>query len=570
MAKLNLKNIRRKKTKIEKELLDFFKTFNCKHELDKMQDENSDNIRYSFSFQGGSFFALIYGEVGVEVIYPRIFDIATDEIEMVRAQCNRFNAFCFAHKFTYQVIEDENIIAVHASVFYNTINESFEHLLKGFFNVAREFKSEYKNLTESVKSHNSSKDPERRYAANKREEFLLKQMEISHQEAERNYSFGNSEPLTIGDLASRLLPLLNHRFTNISCDSADRLPELSSHDEIAGFNVGSLVFNPSDNTLLAHNATITVKAAVPHSNQPERVFVINLNHESTTNRTHFFRVTITLVPAPTSRDNTLESHKDRPDVISFLISLSNVSATKLQQEFNYMWEDAKIKVRDGNMAELSEEQMFLAMTEQTDVASCWYWGSRHLRNKEYYQAVSFFENAYKSMLHEFYTYKSEQRERFFEICYRIGFCYYELKQYERAFFYLNITGGIGKVNYAMALVNTFASAADIRTISYIDQITEEIEQNFKTKNPFRGDDEDDDEDETEEIPEEIAHFLNFLRRRKAYSLIDFERYAEAEVHLRAMLNEEENSEFALKELAYIKQLRRDRDIPEPSPDELPF
>ena len=44
-----------------------------------------------------------------------------------------------------------------------------------------------------------------------------------------------------------------------------------------------------------------------------------------------------------------------------------------------------------------------------------------------------------------------------------------------------------------------------------------------------------------------------MKRRKAFLLVSLHRYDEAEAILTKMLNEPENSDFALNELAYIQK-----------------
>jgi hypothetical protein len=52
---------------------------------------------------------------------------------------------------------------------------------------------------------------------------------------------------------------------------------------------------------------------------------------------------------------------------------------------------------------------------------------------------------------------------------------------------------------------------------------------------------------------EMVAFVGFLKRRKAYLLVSLERYDEAESLLKQLLNDPENSGFALRELAYIQK-----------------
>ncbi len=70
-----------------------------------------------------------------------------------------------------------------------------------------------------------------------------------------------------------------------------------------------------------------------------------------------------------------------------------------------------------------------------------------------------------------------------------------------------------------------------------------------------------DEDSTEW--RDLSHFVAFLCRRKAYLLVDSERYDEADELLRKLVKDPESNEFALHELAYVqkKRLETVTDVP---------
>lgn len=62
----------------------------------------------------------------------------------------------------------------------------------------------------------------------------------------------------------------------------------------------------------------------------------------------------------------------------------------------------------------------------------------------------------------------------------------------------------------------------------------------------------------DDLPENIKDFINFLRRRRGYAYIDFNQLDQAEKVFTQMLGEEDNADYAINELAYIKKLRQQR------------
>ena len=139
--------------------------------------------------------------------------------------------------------------------------------------------------------------------------------------------------------------------------------------------------------------------------------------------------------------------------------------------------------------------------------------------------------------------KRETRERFFELCYDIGLCYSRLKLYKEAYTYLDAVANKGNLKYTTEYVNCLVNSKDHRALNVVENLIAQSE-NYR-------------EDSEEPVPHEVQQFYDFLRRRKAFLLVDLNALDEAEEMLRPMLNEPDNSDFALTELAYIQNLRKE-------------
>ena len=142
-----------------------------------------------------------------------------------------------------------------------------------------------------------------------------------------------------------------------------------------------------------------------------------------------------------------------------------------------------------------------------------------------------------------------------ETAYKLGFCYNELGLNKQAFYYLDLMANDGNIRHTMEFVNSMANCKDLRLFNYTEEIMEEIKRNFS---------------ENDDLPDNIKDFINFLRRRRGYAFIDFNQLDKAEKIFTHMLEEEENADYAINELAYIKKLRQQRngDVT-PDTDELP-
>ena len=149
-------------------------------------------------------------------------------------------------------------------------------------------------------------------------------------------------------------------------------------------------------------------------------------------------------------------------------------------------------------------------------------------------------NVYNTFRGNIFDMSNEQKRSFMEVAYMIGSIYNNLGLYKQAFYYLDLMANDGNIRHTMELVNAMTNGKDPRIFSYTDSVMEEVKRNF---------------DKDEELPENIRQFINFLRRRRGYAFINFNQLDQAEKIFTQMLDEEENADYAINELAYIKRLR---------------
>ena len=96
------------------------------------------------------------------------------------------------------------------------------------------------------------------------------------------------------------------------------------------------------------------------------------------------------------------------------------------------------------------------------------------------------------------------------------------------------------ISYTTEYVNVLANSADTRVFKTIEKFLDDIAQQYAN---------------AEEMPEAVMRFVSFLNRRYAYSLVEFGKLDEAEKAYKKLLNDPESEDYAMKELAYIQQLK---------------
>ena len=270
---------------------------------------------------------------------------------------------------------------------------------------------------------------------------------------------------------------------------------------------------------------------------------VSITAEGEDDHSIYSRITVTIPPRNASRLNSLSNEGRQPHSVSLLIALDRSDDKKRQQEFEYMWSDAQLKARNGEKDSLTEDQLLLGQVRVADVAYNMYWGVQTFNSGRYYEAILYLENVFNSYRCDFFEMGSEGKRLFMETAYKLGFCYNELGLYKQAFYYLDLMASDGNIRHTMEFVNSMANSKDLRLFSYTEGVMDEIKRNFNEDN---------------ELPDNIRDFINFLRRRRGYAFIDFNQLDKAEKIFTQMLDEEENADYAINELAYIKKLRQQR------------
>lgn len=132
-------------------------------------------------------------------------------------------------------------------------------------------------------------------------------------------------------------------------------------------------------------------------------------------------------------------------------------------------------------------------------------------------------------------------ENFYEAAYVTGYCLMELLKMTTAEYYLYIAAQKLNVTYVHEYINCLANSKNPAALSIVD---ETIKNSPKPQ--------------SEEYIDAWNQHISFLKRRKAYILIDMQRYSEARQMLVEMLDNPYSNRFAANELRYLDQLEKDQ------------
>ena len=557
--------IRKKKASASADFEQFLKDYNCQYST---ETENNTTL-YSFEFQAARFVAAIRKQDDcVEVTYPSMATAPMTQLDLVRAKCNERNYGNILFKYSYTLDHESNEVDVHLSFFNNKVeSEEIVHELKAAFHFQREWNHDFDEAVSMAKD-NDTLDLESELYKHQREMFMLRRLELRHQLDSSAASIAmGAGTLPLWQMLETVMPLPQCRLLFMTVNTVTSQQRIEDEQAIRNYDLRRvLVEGDGKNARLTRDYAMLDLHYKQGLDEQPRLLTIALTAEGEDDHSIYTRVTLTQVPRNASRMNSLSNEERQPRSVSMLIALDRSDDKQRQQEFEYMWSDAKLKAKNREEGSLTEEQEMLNQVNVADVAYNLYWGQQLFNAERYYEAILHLENVFNSFRENFFEMSAKHRQVFMEAAYKLGFCYNKLGLSKQAFYYLDLMATDGNIRHTMELVNTMASNKDMRLFSYTEGVMEEVKRNFS---------------EDDELPDNIKDLINFLRRRRGYAYIDFNQLDKAEEIFTRMLDEEDNADYAINELAYIKKLRQQRgeglsanddDLPDdPSaPKELPF
>ncbi len=534
---------RKKTNSVKADFEHFLKANNCAYTVNK--EDNGATI-FNFEFQAGQFVAAIRKQDdSIEVTYPCIATASMIHLPLVRSKCNDRNNSNILFKYSYSIDNEEGEVNVHMSFFNNRVtDEDMVHQLKAAFHFQREWLRDFDEAVSASRDYESA-DLESEIYKYQREMFLLRRLELRHQLDSNAAAIATGTgTLPLWQMLDTVAPLPDTRLLFMTVNTVNGQQRIEDEQTIRDYDLRRVLVEGEGKTarFTRDYAVLDLHYKQGLDEKP-KMTTIAITAEGEDDQSLYSRITVTHVPRNASRMNSLSNEGRQPHSISMLIALDRSDEKQRQQEFDYMWTDAQLKARNGEKDSLTDDQLLLGQVRVADTAYNMYWGVQMFNSGRYYEAALYLENVFNSYRSDFFEMGSEGKRLFMEAAYKLGFCYNELGLPKQAFYYLDLMASDGNIRHTMELVNSMANSKDLRLFSYTEGIMDEVKRNF---------------DDNEELPENIRDFINFIRRRRGYAFIDFNQLDQAEKIFTQMLDEEENADYAINELAYIKRLRQQR------------
>jgi tetratricopeptide (TPR) repeat protein len=246
---------------------------------------------------------------------------------------------------------------------------------------------------------------------------------------------------------------------------------------------------------------------------------------------------------------TLHLERDKkginPQPLSFsiLIGLDFKPKEESEKEFFSLFNSAKDKFNAGKVDQMNYlERELIEVLLHPQIAKEFYFGKKVMSENRFWDAIEYFNNAFKALQQKWWddNLTNEEFQTLIECSFLIGYCYYEMGLFDKAYKYLEFSAKNSKngFKYHSEYINCLIALKDIRSLMVIDQNLDALTKKKE-----------------EERTEYDYHFQLFLIRRRCYCLIELKLYDQAEEGLRYLLSVDPQNDFAKEELEYIERMK---------------
>lgn len=526
---------------------------NCTYSIDRFKELHI----FSFKYQASHFYISCKdNDPFIEIVYPTIYSAELIELNLIRRNCNKINSMWTMVKACYDIDGVKNKISVELRSTLLLCNdkrrntEAAVEVLGYFFSIYKNFFI-WLNNEKDVSRKCEAGDIDLYISHNERMDSMIAEQEISHQKKQLPFRPNNTDKLTLGQMLATFLDIKSPNYGHLQVvldngevTTIDDAQAIDSFDILSPFHSTSADRKCPPREFVTLNVSLTSPEQEGHPVEYEKarkaVVSIIMNKVSSDSTTAYVRtmlVTTSMRPLSQYHDGHQETMSK-----SFLLPLDFADSSKKLAEFRYLKVDASDKINEGKASTLTEKQRIITEEQDLETAYCLYWGTAYYESKLYYAALLLLENAWATLNARYPSMNKQQREQFYHVCFLIGFCYTELRLYKKAYFYLDILFPLNNFQYTCEYINCLVNSKDFRAINIINSLLGQMELTETL-----------DHNEQSEVH---RSFVNFLKRRKAYVLIDQGKLDEAEIMLVEMLDYQGSSDFALGELAYIQELRK--------------
>ncbi len=392
--------------------------------------------------------------------------------------------------------------------------------------------------------------------------WLKRELEFQHQPDKLQFRTNGSHPLKFGELLNSLFDIRKEELYVLSINDGT-LTTIEGEENIWNYEFlkhynrnekGEYNYMCAGCSGLMNQKVLTLSYRT-HSktdadkdksiSKKDAILIVHLQYpEGLKDKTLYIQTTFCLPTVMLERSK--KGMNPQPKSFSILIGFDYRQKEEVDNEFFTVFKAAKEKLAKNTFGELDYlERELLDFIYHPHIAKEFYFGRKVMTENRYWDAIEYFNNAFKALQNQWWN--EELTEKEFEMLidcsFFIGYCYYELGLFDKSYKYLEFSANNVKegYKYQSEYISCLIALKDVRSLSIINQ-------HFKYLTGKK---------EEEWTPNDYEFYM-FLLRRQAYCLIELKKYEEAEEILKDILEADPENEFAKQEIEYIKRIRNNK------------
>jgi len=389
--------------------------------------------------------------------------------------------------------------------------------------------------------------------------WLQRELEFQHQADKIQFRTNENHSLKFGELINSLFDIRKNELSVLSINDGS-LTTIEGEDNIWNYEFlqhfkrnenGEYKYYCEGCSNLMNQKVLTLSYR-SHSNtdsdndksisKKDGILIVHLQYpEGLKDKTLYVQTTFCLPTVMLERSK--KGMNPQPKSLSILIGFDYRKKEEIENEFFTVFNSAKEKLKKNKFNELEYlERELLEVLYHPQIAKEFYFGKKVMTEKRFWDAIEYFNNAFKALQYKWWNdnLTDEEIQTLIECSFLIGYCYYELSLFDKSYKYLEFSARNSNngYKYQSEYINCLIALQDIRSLMLIDSNLETLTNKKE-----------------EERTENDYDFFMFLLRRKAYCLIELKQYDSAEDILGHILKNDPENEFAKQEIEYIKQLK---------------
>ncbi len=500
-------------------------------------DRNENWVTYFFTYQSGHF--VCDAALQAKILQIQFRGVASltytpENLDRIRSLCHRMDKDYLYSKVVYDYDAKQNEFDIHIMIeTFDPTEDAFMTYINSCFQMGNVVRQEL------------AKEPtptDAECIEGRRDHQMLLEAEMAHEAEQHKESHPETHAPNHGHLGEYIGYLFGNEaiedLLSLTIQNANGTTTIRQRDEIAKYD------------LLSGAIDTTGEEAHFVDNKEFSPSVLTVNAV----RNHYVF--------------TLHPLEDRKDILSV-----RMTAVRTPHEFvqDYVPDATYIPQAVSMLLCYIKSELPAANTEtdedielpQTNTGKQVQHGHLLMEQQCYLQAIAVLTPVFEELKTQIFSLSEKEKNMFLQVGYDIGFCYTELRIYDKGYYYLELVHNSGnRFDFSQEYINCLANGSDPRVFYAIDKEQE------ATKNAIENIDKDEDCGSEQLIAkrQQFVSYALFLQRRKGYAQIDFGYLDAAEETFKGLLDIDECHEYAQNELEYIAKLRflkiqKDKNIP---------